>query len=201
MREGTPGRILGAGLVLFARRGYDGTSIRDIGAQLGLKPANLYAHYKSKEHLLAELVRIGHEEHQRGLRRALVDSAPGPVAQIESLVRAHVRFHADYALLATVANNEMHVLGGELAAPSLALRQQSEAMFSDVVERGIAHGLFHPPHPWVTVAAIAGMGMRVAHWYRPELGILPAAIADAHAELAVRMLGVAPSRRRTSRST
>jgi AcrR family transcriptional regulator len=195
-RDGTAGRILAAALLLFARRSYDGTSIRDLGDELGLKAANLYAYFRSKEHLLAALARLGHEEHQDRLRKALVDSPPGAAAQLRAIVRAHVRFHVEYAMLATVANNEMHALSPELAAPSLALRQQSEALFTDVVARGVARGLFHAPHPFVTVAAIAGMGMRVAPWYRPDFELSPAELADAHAELAARMVGVAEPRRR-----
>jgi AcrR family transcriptional regulator len=188
-RDGTAGRILGVGLVLFAQKGFHGTSIRDIGDELGLKPANLYAYFRSKEHLLAELVRVGHEEHHATLRRALIASEPGPVAQAAALVRAHVKLHAEYAMLATVANAEMHVLSPELVAEARAVRTQSEAMFYEVVRRGVALGLFAPPSEWITVAAIAGMGMRVASWFTPGLGISADEIADAHAELALRMLG------------
>ncbi len=188
-RDGTAGRILACGLGLFAQRGYDGTSIRDIGDALGLKPGNLYAYFRGKEHLLAELVRSGHEEHHNRLRRALVESEPGPVAQVRALTRAHVLFHAEFAMLATVANNEMYALSPALAAPALALRHQSEALFADVVTRGIELGEFHPPHAFVTIAAIGGMGMRVAHWYHPDFPLSPDEIAETHAELAVRMLG------------
>ena len=185
---GVAGRILEAGLAAFAERGYHGASIREIATAAGVKPASLYDHYPSKEHLLAELVRIGHEEHHAQLRAALIASAAGPVEQVRALVRAHVRSHAEYAMLATVANAEMHVLSGDLAAPARVLRAQSEAMFYEVVQRGVERGVFRPPHAWVTVAAIGGMGMRVSAWYRPEFELGVEELADVHAELAVRML-------------
>ena len=188
-RDGTAGRILAVGLALFAQKGFHGTSIRDIGDELGLKPANLYAYFRSKEHLLAELVRVGHEEHHATLRRALIASEPGPLQQAAALVRAHVKLHAEYAMLATVANAEMHVLSPELVAEARALRMQSEALFYEVVRHGVALGLFAPPGEWITAAAIASMGMRVAAWFTPGLGITADEIADAHAELALRMLG------------
>jgi AcrR family transcriptional regulator len=190
MRDGTAGRILGAGLLLFARNGYHGTSIRQIGEELELKPPNLYAYFKSKEHLLAELVRLGHAEHHAQLRRALIEAGGGPIDQVRALVRAHVRTHAEYPMLACVANSEMHALSPDLVAPSLVLRTESEAMFADVIRRGMELGVFDPPHPWVTVAAIGGMGMRVANWYRPDFDLDADQIAEVHAELAIRMLGV-----------
>lgn len=196
--RGTAGRILEVGLSLFAQHGYDGASIRDIGKELGLTPANLYDHFPSKEHLLAELVRIGHEEHLRALTQALVDTDGGPGEQIRALVRAHVRYHASFAMLAVVANGEMHALSQALVAPALALRQQSEALLVHVLQRGVADGLFDPPDVWMTAAAIGGMGMRVAHWYRPGRDRTIDQVCDVYAELAARMVGAraaAPRRR------
>jgi AcrR family transcriptional regulator len=194
---GTAGRILQVGLTLFARNGFHGTSIRDIGRELGLKPANLYDHFPSKEHLLAELVRIGHDEHLRVLQRALVDAEPGPAAQIVALVGAHVRLHAEYAMLAVVANNEMHSLSSELVAPALALRRQAEGLLLDVIGRGIGDGVFDTPDPFLATAAIGGMGMRVANWYRANEVLSIDRLAAVYAEFALRILGVraAPRRR------
>ena len=188
-RKGTAGRLLAAGLALFARRGYHGTSIRDLGHELGLPPAILYDHFVSKEHLLAELVRIGHVAHQRVLFHALVASPPGPAAQLESLVRAHVWLHAEYAMLAMVATSELHALSPELAAPSLALREQSEALLRDVLGRGVDEGVFDVVHPGFTAAAIGAMGPRVAGGYRHDRGLDAVEIAEVHAELALRMVG------------
>lgn len=187
-RDGTAGRVLATALSLFARRGFHGTSIRDIGQELGLKPANLYEHFHSKEHVLAELVRVGHEEHLRALRAALIEHGPGPAEKLAAVVRAHVRMHCEYAMLAVVANSEMHALSPELAAPSLALRGQAEAILADVVRRGTELGVFDPPHAFLATAAIGGMGVRVAHWYRDDFELSPAQIADTYAELALRMM-------------
>ncbi len=198
MPGGTAGRILEVGLVLFARNGFHGASIRDIGRELGLKPANLYDHFPSKEHLLAELVRLGHEEHLRALRRALVDAEGGPARQITGLVGAHVRFHAEYAMLAVVANNEMHSLSPELVAPALALRRQAEGLLMDVIARGIEDGSFATPDAFLATAAIGGMGMRVAHWFRPSDGRSIDQLTAVYAEFALRIVGARPPARRRS---
>lgn len=195
---GTAGRILQVGLTLFARNGFYGTSIRDIGRELELKPANLYDHFPSKEHLLAELVRLGHDEHLGAMRRALVDAEAGPVGQIQALVRAHVRLHAEYAMLAVVANNEMHALSPELVAPALALRQQAEGLLMDVAARGVEDGVFDTPDVFLAVAAIGGMGMRVAHWYRVKRDLSIDQLTQVYAEFALRILGAPATARRRS---
>ena len=190
-KTGTYRRILEVALALFAQRGFHGTSVRDIASAVGLQIAALYVHFPSKSHVLAELCRIGHEEHQRALQKALLEVGADPADQLTALVRAHVRMHAQYAMLATVANCELHALPEDLAGSTMMLRRQSESLLIDVAERGVAHGRFQTPDVLITIAAIGAMGMRVAQWYRPELGKSVDDIANVHAVLALRMFGIA----------
>ena len=44
---------------MFASQGYDGTSMRDLGKELGLVGSSLYSHIGSKQDLLVEVVRRG----------------------------------------------------------------------------------------------------------------------------------------------
>ncbi|HUS23550.1 MAG TPA: TetR/AcrR family transcriptional regulator [Candidatus Binatia bacterium] len=183
--------VLETALRLFAERGFSGTSIRDIASACGLQGPTLYSHFPSKEHVLAELLRIAHEEHQRGIRTGLLDSQPDPREQIRAFMRAHVRFHTDFPMLAVVGNSELHMLSPALGAPILQLRRNSEQILIDVVQRGIERGLFKVPHAWLSVAAIGGMGLRVAFWYAPATGIPAEQVADAYAQFALRVLGAA----------
>lgn len=50
--------LLEAGLALFAQKGFDGVSIRDIETAVGLTPGrgSFYRHFESKEALLADIV-------------------------------------------------------------------------------------------------------------------------------------------------
>jgi AcrR family transcriptional regulator len=49
-------RLVDAALVVFARRGVDGASIKDIGAEAGVAPALIYHYFPSKEALLTAAV-------------------------------------------------------------------------------------------------------------------------------------------------
>ena len=44
-------KIKQASLTLFAQKGFEGTTIKDIAAQSGLKPSSIYSHITSKEEL------------------------------------------------------------------------------------------------------------------------------------------------------
>ena len=189
-QAGGSGRVLEAALKLFAERGYAGTSMRDIAAAADVKPATIYAHYASKEHILAELCRVGHEEQYRAARTAVLASGGDPAGQIAAYVRAHVGFHTTYPMLAVVSNSELHVLGDELGTATFVLRRQSEELMRDIVERGVATGVFHVADTWLAVAAIGGMGLRVAYWFAPEYNLTAQQVADGYAEFALRLLGV-----------
>src|SRR5688572_24645229 len=78
-KDGTRRRILEVALQLFARDGFHGASMRDLARALELQPSAFYAHFSSKEHLLAELVSCGHEVHLESLRTALLGAGADPV--------------------------------------------------------------------------------------------------------------------------
>lgn len=188
--EGSRGLILSEALRLFAEHGYGGASIRDIAKRVGIKAASMYSHYPSKAHVLAELVKIGHEEHLQRLRNAVIEAGSDPKRQLTALVHAHVLAHAQYPMLAVVSNTELHALPAEFAGPSLQLRRQSEALLLDVIKRGAKLKAFKVIDPELALLAIGAMGVRVAHWYTPELGKSPEQIADTFAQYACRVVGV-----------
>ena len=184
-------RILEGALRLFATRGFHATSMRDLGDALEIQASVLYRTFPSKDHLLAELVRVGHEAHLATIRAALLAGGSDPVAQLQAVVRANAVMHATYPHLAVVVNDELHALAAELAAPALALRRQTTALLTEIVERGLAMRRFAVSQPAVAIAAIGAMSLRIPYWHsRDELPIDQ--LADAQAELACRMLGVRP---------
>jgi AcrR family transcriptional regulator len=189
---GTRGRILEAALALYAELGFYGTSIRRIADRVGINSATLYAHYQSKEQVLAELVEVGHRELRDRLAAALdaVPQADGAAAQLAALVRAHVGVHVDYPLLAVVTNSELHVLSPQHAAPSLELRADCRRMLLDVLARGVEDAEFAVPDLVLAATAIGAMGMHVAQWFGPDQPYSGEQIAETYAGLALRIAGV-----------
>lgn len=192
-------RVLGAALKLFAERGYAGASVRDVAAVAGVKPATLYAHFPSKEHILAELCRIGHQEQYRSVRTAVLASGGDPRDQIVAYVHAHVAFHTTYPMLAVVSNSELHALSEDLGAATFVLRRESEGLLLEIIKRGVQTGTFNVIDPWLAVAAIGGMGLRVAYWFSPAYKLGAEQVAAGYAEFALRLLGAGARRGATAR--
>lgn len=192
---GTRGRILHGALKLFAEYGFHGTSIRELGAEVGINSATLYSHYPSKEQILADLVIIGHQELLRRLQEALLGTGTDPAEQLRALVRAQVLVHADFPLLALVANQELHALSPQLAAPAIALRDQASELAVRVLDHGIRRRAFTVADPFLAGLAIGAMGIRVASWFGPDQPYSREQVADAFASYAVAIVGATTPRR------
>lgn len=190
---GTRGRIMLAALGLFAEYGFHGTSIRDLARAAGINSATLYAHYPAKEHILAELVLLGHETLHAALQQAIVAAGSAPADQLAALVRAQVHAHTDHPLLTLIANTELHALAPERAAPALTLREQSRDLLLRVLDRGAERGDFAVADVGLAAIAIGSMAVRVATWFGPDQPYTRDQVADAFTEYALRVVGAAPA--------
>ncbi|CDO35169.1 TetR/AcrR family transcriptional regulator [Novosphingobium sp. KN65.2] len=83
--------LLEAAAELFAEKGYDGTSLRDIADRLGMLKGSLYHYISGKSDLLVHVMR---EAHRRGLRSiAALAREEGPaIERLEAIVVAHARY-------------------------------------------------------------------------------------------------------------
>jgi AcrR family transcriptional regulator len=164
-------RLLEAAVVAIAERGYHGVSVRDLAADTGVQAASFYAHFGSKEELLYELCHLGHRAHHAHVRDAILGAGPEPADQLREAIRANIWFHATYPLLTISANSELHALNAEHLATIGGLRHDAGTLLTAVVERGNSEGVFDCPEPWLPMSAVAGMGLRVAWWFRPAVAV------------------------------
>ncbi|MCW2543536.1 MAG: putative transcriptional regulator, TetR family, partial [Frankiales bacterium] len=142
----------------------------------------------SKQHLLFELVSIGHEVHRDRIRAALLDAGREPAAQIAAITRAHVLAHLEFPGLARITNREVRNLSEEQRAAILLTRSDAERAFLDVIERGLRLGEFRAPEPMLAVYAVGGMGVRAAEWWTEDSTFTAEQVADTYADFAVRLL-------------
>src|SRR5580693_1127814 len=105
----TRAAVRDSALRLFAERGYQLTTMMDIGAALGIRGPSLYKHVTSKQELLAEIM----TETMTTLisrQRTAVDAGGPPGVQLRRAVEAHVRYHATHREHALVGNREIESL-------------------------------------------------------------------------------------------
>ncbi|MET1072349.1 MAG: TetR/AcrR family transcriptional regulator, partial [Umezawaea sp.] len=100
-------RMLIAAAQAFADKGYHATTTRDIAARAGMSPAAVYIHYRSKEDLLFQISKIGHE---RSLEVLTAVQDPDPVDRMARTVAAFARWHAEFRTTARVVQYELGAL-------------------------------------------------------------------------------------------
>ena len=113
---------------LFAERGYQGTSLADLAAELGVQKPSLYHHIDSKEDLLWEIAQEGATAFHAALDA--VPAAPAP-ERIRLALRAHLAVVAGQLDIATVFVREWRYLEGERQARFLAERRRYEERIRD----------------------------------------------------------------------
>lgn len=145
-------RLLAAARLLFARRGYHGTSVRAITRRARANLGAITYHYGSKAALyhavLASLVE------PMGGRVSLAAQAPGaPLERIETIVRAffdHVRRNPD---LPAVIFREM-ATGGPVPAPVARTMQRALSALSAVIVAGQREGTIRSGDPLLLALSV-----------------------------------------------
>lgn len=175
--ESTHERILRVAAEVFARKGYHGTGVAELGEAAGLKRGALYYHIGSKEDLLYDLSKRHVEEAlQRG--RVVVDSDLHPVDKLRALAREHVRTIAARRDEVIVVLREMHALTGKRGRQLSKLRDEHQNLFARVLEEGVEQGVFRSADH-VTVLGVLGTLNWSYVWYDAEKGPLtPEQVAD-----------------------
>ena len=186
----TPRRaeLVGVAARLFSQRGYHGTSMQDLGNELGLQRGSLYAHIGSKEELLFDVVDEGADRFlERG--RQAVDRDGSASERLKALLVGHAETAAEHLDAATVFLNEWRYLSEELRSAVQAKRDGYEAMVRSIVENGIASGEFRADAD-VRFAAtlVLSAGNWLFSWYRPGGELGPTEIGERFAELMTRGL-------------
>ncbi|MHC1561763.1 TetR/AcrR family transcriptional regulator [Actinomycetospora sp. C-140] len=184
--------LLTSAVRCFADRGYHATTTRDITAAVGLSPGALYVHFASKEQVLFEIARTGHRRALEALE-ALGDGADSR-EHVRGLVAALVTWHARHHTVARVCQHELAALGPEHRATVLDLRQRFTATLRAAVERGVRDGVFDVPEVNRALRAIMSLGIDLVRWYRLDGADPPELLGEIYADLALRMIEVAPGR-------
>ena len=152
---------------LFAERGYHGTSMRDLAAELGLLGSSLYSHISSKEDLLVEVVERGGALFQNSADRALATKGAG-VRRLKALVAGHIDVVLDHLDEVRTFLNEAWVLDESHRSRVLAARNRYEAAFRQVLEEGKEDGSFNPDLDQKLAAIfILSVLNAIERWYRP----------------------------------
>lgn len=190
--------IEAAAFDLFARQGFQVTTVRDVMHACGLTQGALYNHFSSKEELLATIIRSTQAALERELASALAAAGDDPVAQLHAFVRAYTLRHTRKRVEAVVANREWEWLDAPRRQEIRASRRRVRDMLVRILEHGHTTGAFpalrRSGRDDVKIIAMALLNQctDVAYWFNAAHdGWRAEDVADLHADLALRAVGAA----------
>lgn len=187
----TKQRILDTAITLFAERGFDACTMRDIAAAVGIKAPAIYNHYSSKDDVLAAAM-----EHILGRFHwtVLEPLEQKPVESwLKKIVCAHVVFQLEYPRLSQANDALLNAPGNERLLPPAVYRRITEVGRCYVELIRVLIRLSVPRtsefDSLISAFAIIAMCDRVVNWYDPEGSLEVRQVADRTWKLVSRMVG------------
>ncbi len=176
-------RLLRVATRLFARNGFEGTSVQDIVDAAGVTKGAMYHYYGSKDDLLYEvyhqlltlqMTRLtdivkGSGSAEERLRAAAVDVVESSLANLDDMI---------------VFFRSLHMLPAGRQTQVRAERRAYHDQFRGLVEEGMAAGSFRTAVPAdVVVHYFLGTVNQLGAWFRPDGPLTARQVAEQYADL------------------
>lgn len=178
---GRPGHdrdsVLAIAVEVFNERGYDGTSMGDLAARLGLSKSSIYHHVAGKSELLARATDRALDALSAVTQEPATTTGPA-IERLEHLVRRSVEVLVAELPYVTLL---LRVRGNTpVERRALERRRELDAAVAGLVERAQHEGSLRPDvDPDLTARLVFGTVNSLVEWYRPGRGPAVDDLAEA----------------------
>lgn len=156
--------VAGAGK-RFATHGYHGTSMRDLGDDLGILGSSIYSHVGGKQELLVAVVERGAGFFGEAARAALATSA-SPEDMIHDLIAGHIGVLLDHRAEARTYLTEVDFLDPVEQQRVKDIRDTYEEAFRSTISAGVDAGVFRKEcDPALATIYILSILNALDRWY------------------------------------
>ncbi len=174
--------VLKSAATVFAQRGYQRASIRDLARAAGMSLAGLYYYCKSKEELLFAVCYHSFDVLLRSLHRSLKDVLD-PNEQLRVFILNHFEYFLTHVEAMKVVSHEAGMLSGEFDARVTEIKRQYYLRCQQIVQLLLGERDADSPRLRTTTLALFGMINWVYTWYRPGRDEDAKGLADGMTEL------------------
>lgn len=176
-------RLLRVATRLFARHGFEGTSVQDIVDAAGVTKGAMYHYYGSKDDLLYEVyhqlltMQMSHLTDiakdsgtpEERLRAAAIDVVESSLASLDDMI---------------VFFRSLHMLPDDRQTQVRAERRAYHDVFRGLVEEGMAAGVFRTEvSADITVHYFLSAVNQLGSWFHPEGALTAREVGEQYAEL------------------
>lgn len=180
-RRGGPDRwpeLVTAAAELFAERGYEGTSLRDVAERMGMLKGSLYHYINAKSDLLVHVLR---EAHERGVKSlSAIAAGDGPaIERLEALVGAHARYVCTETVFTASFLEAHRYLAPARAQEFVAAERAYRLAVEGLIARGQAEGSLRADlDPKVAALCLLGFLNSLHDWVSPARRLSVRRICD-----------------------
>lgn len=160
--------VVAAASRLFAKRGFHGTSMRDLGEELGLLGSSIYSHVRGKNELLVEVITRG-AAFFNGVVADARSSDGLAVDRLRYLVVGHVNVvvtHIDESRTFLFESRFLPELDRQRI---IEMRDAYEEAYRETIQAAIDEGSLNSDiDPGITAIFILSVLNALIRWYRPS---------------------------------
>ncbi|WP_242901540.1 TetR/AcrR family transcriptional regulator [Actinomadura terrae] len=169
---------------LFAEKGFQATTVRNIAQEAGILSGSLYHHFDSKESIVDEIL-TGYLDEVMPAYRKAVARRGNPRATVEGLVRAAFASLEPHRAAVTVLQNDWSYLQGMDRFAYLAeAEREAERMWVGAIGAGQDEGLFRDDiDPKLTYRMIRDTVRLAVRWAEPGGRLDTGALADHYVKV------------------
>lgn len=180
---GTRDQLIQRALELFERNGYPRTSVEDIVSAAGLTKGAFYHHFQSKEEVL-EIIHNDYVDAQLEMCEKVIGQYTDPREQLAQIARRTITGLGEYRAHVSVYLQDRRFLTGVRRGNVTMKRNQVDRIFTGIIERGAASGVFREDvDPKLVAFGLIGMYAWVINWWRPDGPLSLEEIADQYIEI------------------
>ena len=165
--QSAKGKLMRAAAHLFKNKGYERTTVRELGAAVGIQSGSLFHHFKNKEAILLSVMKESIIINTARMLDAL-NNASDPRSRLLALISCELKsIHTDTGEAMSVLVQEWRSLAQDKPADVLQLRDEYETLWLETIKAGVDEGLIQQ-EPFILRRLLTGAIGWSTTWYRPD---------------------------------
>ena len=167
---------------MFRSKGYAGSSMRDLAANLGIEAASLYSHVKSKEEILQKICFRIAQNFLEVLQQVL-DDRKQPTESLREAIIMHCLVMTRDVSASAVFWNEWKHLSGKSKEEFIQMKTKYEDAFISLITQGINSGEIRSIDAKFAAMTILSSLNCIHTWYKPGGNLTPRQVGEELATL------------------
>ena len=149
---------------LIRKKGYAATTVKDIAAELNIKPASLYNHIENKQEILQTILLPLANRYTKGIQE-IAKSPLDPLQKLERIIADQIRITIENTDAVSLVPNEWVHLETEARNKYLDWRDIYEKEFKKILRKCIKEGYLRPVNVEIASFSILSTLRWLYSWY------------------------------------